>query len=447
MENKSRYQETLDYIYRFIDNSLTHQADPSLENADLSRMVALMDKLGNPQNSFPSIHVAGSKGKGSVSAFCASALEFQGYKVGLYTSPHLQDFEERIQINQHNIPRVDFIRIVDDLKPIIESIPGLNTFEIATALAFKYFREKLVDIAVIEVGLGGRLDATNVITPLVSVITALFLEHTKILGDTLMKIAFEKGGIIKNETPIVLSPQREEALATIQKIVRKKSAPLTLIGREFTYSYKSNTLKKQELTIINQKSGECVELEIGLLGQHQLENATTAYATLQILREQGVELSESAIREGFSNVNWPARFEILNLDPPIIVDSAHNPDSAKRIRETVEEYFPGRPVVIVFGVSDDKDITGIVRALTPGTIEIICSQSTHPRSMNAHKLKEKIDIEDIPVKVVLPIGQALDEAIADAHSGAVVLVIGSIFVAATARIDWFEKMNNKSNEF
>ena len=444
MDIETRYQETLDYIYRFIDNSLTHQADPSLENADLSRMVALMDKLGNPQNAFPSIHVAGSKGKGSVSAFCASALGFQGYKVGLYTSPHLQDFEERIQINQHNIPRGDFIRIVDDLKPMIHSIPGLNTFEIATALAFMYFREEQVDIAVIEVGLGGRLDATNVITPLVSVITALFLEHTKILGDTLTKIAFEKGGIIKNETPIILSPQREEALATIQEIVQEKSAPFTLVGRDFTYSCRSTSLENQQLSILNKISGVNVDLEIGLLGQHQLENATTAYATLQILRGQGVEISETAIRSGFANVNWPARFEILNLDPPVVVDSAHNPDSARRIRETLEEYFPGKPVVIVFGVSDDKDISGIISALIPGAIEIICSQSTHPRAMDANKLKDKIAIDDILVKVILPIGKALDEAIEAAQNGAVVIVIGSIFVAATARIAWFEKLYRAS---
>jgi dihydrofolate synthase/folylpolyglutamate synthase len=443
MNIDQRYQETLDYIYTYIENSLTHQKHLSLKDSDLSRMVTLMDSLGNPQRNYPCIHVAGSKGKGSVSAFCATALQTAGYKVGLYTSPHLRDFEERIQINWEPISREDFVELVDFLKPHIATIPKINTFEIATALAFYYFRKQAVDIAVIEVGLGGRLDATNVITPRVSVITALYLEHTNILGNTLSQIAYEKAGIIKPGIPVVLSPQREEARQMVTKIAIEKKAPLTQVGIDYTFETKHSCLESQTFTIQSVESGELSEIEIGLLGQHQVENASTAYVALQRLREQGIPISESAIQEGFAHTRWPARFEILNREPPIVVDSAHNPDSARKLRETMDEYFPGRPLVLVFGVSEDKNITGMIQELNPGTRLFICSQSTHPRAMDSNALKDLVAPFGSRVVAINPVNEALEEAIRVAGSDAVVLVTGSIFVAATARIAWFENMKNK----
>jgi dihydrofolate synthase/folylpolyglutamate synthase len=442
MNIDQRYQDTLDYIYTYIENSLTHQKHLSLKDSDLSRMVALMDSLGNPQGDYPCIHVAGSKGKGSVSAFCATALQTAGYKVGLYTSPHLRDFEERIQINWEPISREDFVDLVDFLKPYIATIPKINTFEIATALAFYYFHKQAVDIAVIEVGLGGRLDATNVITPRVSVITALYLEHTNILGNTLSQIAYEKAGIIKPGIPVVLSPQREEARQMVTKIAVEKAAPLTHVGVDFTFEAKYSCLERQTFTIQSAESGKFSEIEIGLLGQHQVENASTAYVALQRLREQGIPISESAIHEGFAHTRWPARFEILNREPPVVVDSAHNPDSARKLRQAMDEYFPNRPLVLVFGVSEDKNITGMIQELNPGTRLFICSQSTHPRAMDAQALKKLVVPFGSPVVAINPVNEALEEAIRVAGTDAVVLVTGSIFVAATARIAWFENMKN-----
>ena len=439
MDNDIEYQQTLDYIYSFIDNSLTHQKDPKIAIVDLSRMNALMVKLGNPYESYPKIHIAGSKGKGSVSAFCASALQSQGYKVGLYTSPHLKDFEERIQINRTNISRDELINLVVELKPTFELIPGLNTFEITTALAFVYFKRKGVDIAVIEVGLGGRLDSTNVIKPIISIITAIYLEHTKILGDTLQQIATEKGGIIKRGVPVILGPQREEPKQTILKIAAEKSAPLVQIGKDYTFYRRSTTLEKQMIEICSSINGKTTELEIGLLGKHQVENAAIAFGALKRLDEEGIHISEKAIKEGFSNVFWPGRFEILNLNPPVVVDSAHNPDSVRMARKSVEEYFPNRSKVVIIGVSDDKDIPGMVREILPGTVQIICSQSTHPRAMDAERIKDLIEKFEVPVRVVVPIKEALKIAIENSQKDCVVLVIGSIFVAATARIAWFEE--------
>jgi dihydrofolate synthase/folylpolyglutamate synthase len=440
MSNDEKYQEALDYIYSFIDNSLTHQANLSLADSDLSRMYTLMQSLGNPQNHYPSIHVAGSKGKGSVSAFCATALQYGGYKVGLYTSPHLRDFEERIQIKREPISREDFVTLVEEIKPYVSAIPRLNTFEIATAIAFWYFSRQKVDIAVIEVGLGGRLDATNVITPKVSVITALYLEHTKILGDTIEKIAMEKAGIIKPGIPVVISPQVSEARKTIEEIAAQRKASLAQIGQDYTFDQTRSSLDGQAFTLKSSITNELTGLEIGLLGHHQVENASTAYIALQRLCEQGIPISERAIHEGFAHTEWPARFEVLRQEPPLIVDSAHNPDSARKLRHTIEEYFPGRPIVLIFGVSEDKNVDGMIKELHPGTIQFICSQSTHPRAMNAEDLLKLVRPFNVSARVINDVGAALEEAISIAGKTAVVLVTGSIFVAATARIAWFEKI-------
>jgi dihydrofolate synthase/folylpolyglutamate synthase len=442
MSSDELYQDALNYIYGFIDNSLTHQANLSLADSDLSKMFELMKSLGNPQDQFPSIHVAGSKGKGSVSAFCASALNRQGYKVGLYTSPHLRDFEERIQINRVPISRKDFVNYVEEIKPYVSAIPGLNTFEIITALAFLFFYKQSVDIAVIEVGLGGRLDATNVITPKVSVITALYLEHTRILGDTIEQIAREKAGIIKQGIPVVISPQEKAAQKTIENIAAQRNAHLYIIGRDYRYDSIKSSLNGQSFTLNSSTTNVQTEIQIRLLGQHQVENASTAYVTLQHLREQGIPISEMAILEGFGKTDWPGRFEILRKEPPLIIDSAHNLESARKLRMTIDEYFPGRPVVLIFGVSDDKNVLGMINELLPGTIHIFCSQSTHPRAMDAEKLLKQILPITGSASAINDIRTALEKAIILAGKNAVVLVTGSIFVAATARIAWLENMDN-----
>ncbi len=438
MNNDRLYQEALNYLYGFIDNSLTHQKDLTLKGADLSRMLALVGALGNPERKYPTIHVAGSKGKGSVSALCATALQTAGYKVGLYTSPHLRDFEERIQINRVPIPREQLVALIDEVKPHVAAIPGLTTFEIATALAFLYFQRESVDIAVIEVGLGGRLDATNVITPLVSVITALYLEHTRILGNTLTEIASEKAGIIKPGVPVVVSPNKEEALRKVYQIAAEKDARVVQNGRDYRFEFLSASLEGQTFLVHSAGSDQPTELRIRLLGPHQLDNATTAYAALQVLREQGFPIDEKAIREGFAGAEWPARFEILREEPPIVVDSAHNPDAARKLRETLDEFFPDQPLVVVFGVSEDKDVAGMVKELAPRTQLVICSESTHPRAMKAEALTQICTTSGLPARCIEDIPSALLEAIRVAGDEALVLVTGSIFVAATARIAWFE---------
>jgi len=439
---ETQYQHALDYIYSFVDYSRTHQDNLAPENFDLSRMREFAAALGNPQEDFKSIHVAGSKGKGSTSAFCAAALQEAGYRVGLYTSPHLKDFEERIQINRESIPRADLVKLVEEIKSHVANIPKITTFEIATGLGFLYFSQQEVDIAVVEVGLGGRLDATNVIMPHVSVITALYLDHTSILGDTLEEIAAEKAGIVKPGIPVVLAPQKAEARRVVSEIAKKQSAPLTLVGEDYLYERQSASLAGQTFHIAKsptELANNPTLINIKLLGEFQVDNAATAYAALQAAREAGIAITERALIAGLAKTEWAARFEIVRKDPPVIIDSAHNPDAIFKLYQTVEEFYPEKELVLVFGISADKKLTGMYSAILPHTKYLICTQATHPRAMDAGELLEAAAPFGVPGEAIPNVAEALWKALDIAGEDALVLVTGSIFAAACARIAWQEK--------
>jgi dihydrofolate synthase/folylpolyglutamate synthase len=456
MQFEQRYQQILDYLYSFVDFSLVRNLRYSPEKFDLDRMVDFVEALGNPQDSYPVIHVAGTKGKGSVSALCASSLGAAGYKVALYTSPHLIDFNERLQVNGDSISHADLIDLVEANKPVIESIAELTTFEITTGLAFLYFQQQDVDIGVIEVGLGGRLDPTNVVKPLVTVITSISYDHTKILGETLAEIASEKAGIVKTGVPLVLAPQKDEARLAIERIAEERKAPLVQVGKDYLYTPVSRSLTGQSFLVwtaaeqerINAliDSGDGEEWEthrfsIPLLGYHQVENAATAYTALQMARQTGLEITESAIHHGFSSVFWPGRFEILRSEPPLILDSAHNRDSALKLRLTLDDYFPGRPVIMIFGASEDKDINGMFAELLPRVQQVIATQSFHPRAIEPEKLVELAHQFGCPAYAVPTVEEALMDANRHVEDRGVILVTGSIFVVAGIREVWFQKQS------
>lgn len=440
MENNQdhRYQQALDYIYSFVDFSRTHQENLSPENFDLSRMIRFMDLLGSPQDDFPCLHIAGSKGKGSVSAFCASVLEKAGYQVGLYTSPHLKDFEERIQINQQPMNRDLLVSLVEEIKPSVSRVHGLTTFEIMTGLGFLYFSRQGVDIAVIEVGLGGRLDATNVVTPLVSVITSLYLDHTSILGDSLDQIAFEKGGIIKPGVPVVSAPQDEKAIDVIREIARKNSAALVEVGRDVDFQPLSRSLEGQVFMIQAGKGQPPLEFHIPLLGDYQVVNAATAYTALNLLRERGIPFRNDHIKRGFREVYWPARFEVLQTQPPVIVDSAHNPASIGKLRETIDDFFPDLDLILIFGISEDKQLDGMLKEILPRTKHLITTKADHPRAMDPEELAGRADGYGCNIEAIPIVGDALKRGLSLAGEKDLLVVAGSIFVAASARIAWFE---------
>jgi dihydrofolate synthase/folylpolyglutamate synthase len=436
------YKNALDFLYSFVDFSLQRADTYSPARFKLERMHTLVESLGNPEQAYPSIHVTGTKGKGSVSAFCASALREAGYTVGLYTSPHLDDYAERIQVDGEFISHEDLAEMVEVIKPYVAVIPEITTFEITTALAFLYFMRRKVTAAVIEVGLGGRLDATNVVRPEVSVITSISYDHTLLLGNTLTEIAREKSGIIKTGIPVVVSPQEEEAGVVIDRITRDHSSRLIQVGRDVLFKEISHSLEGQTFQVWSaDNKGEPVSLSIPLLGSHQVVNAATAYASLDVLNQQGFRVGLNDIISGFSKTFWPGRFEIVQKSPAVILDCAHNRDSALKLRLSLEEYFPGKSILLIFGASEDKDIQGMFSELTPLVKEVMFVKSFHPRAIEPIKLEEMLRPFRLSADVAENIPDALEKATQLAGDSSVVVVTGSIFVVAEARKYWETKAN------
>jgi dihydrofolate synthase/folylpolyglutamate synthase len=449
------YDDALDYLYSFVDYSLQRTYRYSPQTFDLGRMRVLLDLLGNPQDSYPVIHVAGTKGKGSVSALTASALRAAGYRTGFYTSPHLVDFAERIQLNGHDISHERLSELTEQIRPVVAKVPGLTTFEITTALAFMYYAAEKAEAAVIEVGLGGRLDATNVVHPVLSVITSLSYDHTHLLGHTLAEIAREKAGIVKPGVPVVSAPQESEALRVLKLIAEERQSPFILVGRDWLFAPLRRSLDGQSLTIWSAASQEQVNdylrrgqpqqwewvpprFDIPLLGYHQVINATVSYAALQVANTRGLRIPEEAIREGFRTVEWPARFQILHRAPFVVVDSAHNRDSARRLRTALDDYFPSRKVILIFGASSDKDINGILDELIPRVSQVIVTHAEHPRASETDDLVERIRARGCPAEAVVPVKQALAKALENTAEEDVVLSAGSMFVSADVLRDWPE---------
>jgi len=470
MDLELQYQQTLEYLYTFVDYSLTRGLWSMPEKFDLDRMRVFMQHLGNPERAYPIIHVAGTKGKGSVSALCASALQAAGYRVGLYTSPHLQDYAERIQVDGQPIPHQVLIDLVEQIRPYLDQGTQLTTFEITTALAFWYFALQQVDAVVAEVGLGGRLDATNIVTPVVSVITSISLDHMQILGNSLAEIAVEKGGIIKPGVPVVISPQAEAARQVFEALTRERGSLMIQVGRDTHYKVLEDTLEGQSIQVWQEQEvegcpgmqGKLIDgafaLRIPLLGTHQVENAATALAALQVACRSGLPLDLAHIQQGFANVQWPGRFEVLRRHPPLVIDAAHNRDSARRLRQAVDKYFPGWKIILVFGASEDKDIDGMLEELIHpqtsndgedgqhtegGLVEtVIFTRSYHPRAIDPDELSEKLDslkIEGYRRLTIPAVEDALEKALALAGEDRLVLVTGSIFIAAGARHSWYNR--------
>lgn len=451
MSTEDQYQKTLDYLFSFVDFSQTKQLSYSPDKFNLDRMTRLLDLMGNPHLAYPVIHVAGTKGKGSVSAFCSSVLMEAGYKTGLYTSPHLIDYNERIQVNSLPIPHSEMVALVEKLKPVIDQVAEITTFEISTAMAFQYFKDQAVDFAVIEVGLGGRLDATNVVKPILVVITAISYDHQAILGNSIGEIAAEKAGIIKPGVPVVMASQTLEAQKVILEIAEKNQSQVTIVGKDFLYVPFTHNLDSQSVYIwsshdqenmnkfIDEPSGSSWKpdkFEIPLLGAHQLENVTTAFAVMKALQRDYPGITSEAIRNGFLKVKWPCRFDIISKDPMIILDSAHNRDSALKLRLTLDDYLPGREIILLFGASEDKDVRGMLVDLMPKIDRVIATRSIHPRALEPETIVEYVHQMGKKAEDVVPLEKAFKTALELANHGKLILVTGSIFLAAAIKEIW-----------
>lgn len=465
MDTEKQYNLALDYLYSFVDYSLKHASELAKADFNLDRMRDLMAELGNPQEKYPIIHVAGTKGKGSVSALAASALHAAGYKTGLYTSPHLQDYAERIQVDKEPISHGELAKLVEEIKPAVARVPYLTTFEITTALGFLYFANQGCDAAVIEVGLGGRLDATNIVTPRVSVITSLSLDHTLVLGDTLAEIAGEKAGIIKPGIPVVSSPQKDEALEVLKKVADENDCAFTLVGKDIKFELVSHSIEGQTLQVslsgapkgrsrsanfnypsttastgLASAQGE-VTLTIPLLGTHQVENAAVAYAAL---KTSGLDVPDEAIQGGFESAKWRSRFEIARREPPVIFESAHNQDSFARMCQTLETYFPEKQVYLILGASEDKNLTGMFEVLKPKIKKLIATRADHPRAKEPELICQLAEQAGIESEAVEPVEAALERALElSENDGSIVLSAGSIFVTGEVMTAW-DKIGRES---
>ncbi|MBN2555315.1 MAG: bifunctional folylpolyglutamate synthase/dihydrofolate synthase [Anaerolineales bacterium] len=445
------YPDALEFLYSFVDYSTSRSYRYSPEVLDLGRVRDLLERLGNPHDSFCSVHVAGTKGKGSVSALISSSLKQAGHRTGLYTSPHLQRFTERIKIDGEEIAPAALIALVNAVRPAVEAIGGLTVYEIMTAMAFLHFNQEKTDCAVIEVGLGGRLDATNVITPEVSVITSLSYDHMHLLGNSLSDIAYEKGGIIKPGVPVVIAPQQHEAEHVLEKLAAERFAPLIRVGKEWHYAPGSHDLDGQIVHLWaaseQDQMNRYIEtagaeewtpgrFQIPLLGYHQVINTAVAYAALQELIKQGMTVPEEAIRQGFKNVAWDGRFQILSRNPMLVVDCAHNRDSALKLRIALDDYFPGQPVTLIFGASADKDIKGMFTELLPRISRMVITQAAHPRAATPDDVARIAGGFALRTEQITPAGDALVRALKRAAPGEIILAAGSIFVVGEILERW-----------
>lgn len=433
------YQEALDYLRGLINYEVQrpHRYAPDVVSLDRPRL--LLAALGDPQETYPIIHVAGTKGKGSVCAMCASVLQAAGLRVGFYSSPHLQDIRERFRINDELIAPMVLAALIERIRPIIDKIPGLTWFEVTTAIAFLYFAEADVDIAVIEVGLGGRLDATNIVrAPIVSTITSLSFDHMCLLGYTLELIAREKAGIIKPETPVVSAPQQPEAVEVIEHIAATCGAPLTLVGRDVNFVPETADEYGQSFTI--NRSGESpYRYWTPLLGVHQVINASVALATLHEVRTANLaissKISDEAIDLGLQLVNWPGRLEVIRRAPWLVLDAAHNSASAGYLSNALTSLFPFSRLILVFGAFTDKDVPGMFNALLPITSRLIVMRAANPRAFTTEQLAEiaRSCGYSGPVELIPSAPDALASAEAVAGPTDLICVTGSVSVVGEVR--------------
>lgn len=420
------YEDALAWLYQFESRG---------SKLGLERITQLLHHCENPQQHYPTLHITGTNGKGSVCQYLTSIFEKAGYTVGLYISPHLERFTERISINHKEIPDDDFIELVAYLQPIVKHMENKGTqptfFEIVTALAFLYFSRKQVDYAIIEVGLGGRYDATNVIIPLVSVITNVTLEHQHILGTTVEKIAYEKGGIIKPKVPVV-SAVTNPALETIKHIAAHQQAPLYVIDEETWRREQVNTMH-QTFTIQGRMKEYFITTQ--QLGEYQGENITCAILTIELLQQKGVFFPEGSIENGIKDARNPGRMELLSTPHNILLDGAHNVSGIQQLKHTLQQDFSFHRLLLVLGILKDKDLHAMISEICCIADIIICTESVSPRACPAEQLKQQVskNCSTAEVSMEKTIDNAIQKARQQATSDDLICITGSLFTVGEAR--------------
>ena len=434
------YRQAVDYLLGFANFEVESPEKLRYRDFNLTRVNELLRRLGDPHLRYPTAHVAGTKGKGSVCAMTASAAQAAGLKVGLYTSPHLHTIRERIQVDGEPISAAAFAETVAALQPAIAEVNALmaltsggriTTFEALTALAFRHFAEQGVDLGVIEVGLGGRLDATNVVAPAACAITSLSLDHVDVLGGTLPKIAAEKAAIIKPGVPAVSAPQPPDALAVVERAAERAAAPLRLVARDITFERTLDGGAAQRVAVATPLRR--YDLRVPLAGRHQAENAAVAVGLCEALTGAGLPLTPAAIADGIASVRWPARMETIPGNPVVLIDGAHNPFSMRSFKESLSEHVASEHVLLIFGANRSKDLDGMVAEIAPLPRHVLAVQSRHPKSAPPRAILAAFSRCGVQAEEADGVAAGIDAARQIARPGDVIVVTGSLFAAAEAR--------------
>jgi dihydrofolate synthase/folylpolyglutamate synthase len=433
------YEAALQAIFQRTDYERSDQPPYPERVWRLARMESFLAGFGHPDRAYRSVHIAGTKGKGSTTAMIESILRAAGYRTGMYTSPHLHTFRERIRLQAEPIPEEAMTRLVERMLPAMEANPDVTVFEIITTLAMLYFAEEGVDWGVFEVGMGGRLDATNVLRPEVSVITSISMDHMKVLGDTLEAIAGEKAGIIKAGIPVVSAPQRPVAMEVVRETAAERGTSLVVAGEDWRWRFLETHLSGQRFDIYRagrEAKPDYASLRLPLLGAHQMENACTAVAAITVLRERGAKIHPQAVHRGLAAVQWPGRLEVLGRRPFVVVDGAHNANSMDKLVEALPSYLHYRQLIVIFGAGTTHDPRLFLPPILDKADSLIMTRSRHAKATPVDDLLaivRSLGHEATPSSTV---ADALAQALEQARPDDLVLVTGSLFVVAEAREAW-----------
>jgi len=408
------------------------------QNFDLDRMRTLLRRLGNPQDEFKSVHIAGTKGKGSTCAMIASMLQACGYKVGLYTSPHLVDVRERIQVNGDMVSQAEFARLVKVVEPIVERMkPRPTYFDVMTAIAFRHFAEEQVDIAVVETGLGGRLDSTNVLKPEVTGITNISKDHMAQLGSTVARIAEEKAGIFKAGIPAISVQQDPEAEVVLRRIAEKNGTVLEVTGQQIEFSYRFESSRMQgphNRVCLTTPNSKFEHLAVPLLGEHQAINCGLALSVIDRLKTRGFNIVDAKAMEGLAKTSVPGRMEMLSQTPRVVVDGAHNAASLDAMLRAIGQHIPYDSMVIIFGCCADKDVPGMLERIAAGADKVIFTRVNNIRSAEPSELAARyVEQYGKMAQVAQTLQDALDIANRAVTKEDLICITGSFYLIGEAK--------------
>ncbi len=420
--NKNGYQRSLDYLYGLEKFGMIF---------GLTKIEEILEAVGNPHREIQAIHIGGTNGKGSTAAIIASILRKEGYRVGLYTSPHLIRFTERMKVNEKEIEKEEVADLTEWMRQRIETAgvaPPFTFFDFTTAMAFLYFKQKMVDLAILEVGLGGRLDSTNVIDPLLSIITNIGKDHEDVLGKGILRIAREKAGIIKESRPLITAATQPQVLRLFLKICREKKTPFFRVGKEFRY-----VLAGEGSFSYEGLHRKLWGLSLNLRGLHQMINATTALGAMEILDDLGYRVSNDAMTEGLKEVDWPGRLEVVCSSPRVLLDGAHNPDGALSLKESLEKDFQYHHLVLLIGIMKDKDVHSILHSLSPLADRIILTRPGTDRAASPALLRKALGRNGKKAEVIEDFRKAIDKGLSLTGEEDILCITGSLYTVGEAR--------------